>query len=200
MSGLILKLNGVGEVLKKLSKENIEAKVNEELSRFGNAVRTDAIRLAPVNEGRLRSAIFYQVGNLQVTIGCNVDYAAYVEFGTRKFAAAYVASLPGDWQTFAAKFRGSGGGTFEQFVMAIFEWVRKKGLRSTPKQGVQEDDYNFGKLRKPRKVKKKNKENDQRSLAYAIALKILREGIKPQPFLFPAFEKNRASLNKRLGL
>lgn len=185
MGSFKLQITGLQQLQQRLSKTEVDKKVNEALNSFGNAVRTTALQLAPVNEGRLRQGIFYQVGNLQVTIGCNVDYAAYLEFGTRKFAAKYVSSLPAEWKEFASQYKGSGGGTFEQFVMRIYEWVRKKGIRST--------GTTTGKG-------KKTKEQDQRQLAYVIALKILREGIKPQPFLYPAFEKNRAILNKKLEL
>jgi len=200
MAGFKIEIKGLAELQQRLSKPEVDAKINKVLSKFGNDVRTEAIRRAPVNEGRLRQSIFYQAGQLQVTIGANVDYAAYVEFGTRKFAAAYVATLPASWQVFARNYKGPAGGTFDQLVMRIYEWVRKKGIRANPKQGVQEDNFSAGRLKQPRKAKKQNKESEQQQLAYAIALKILRDGIKPQPFLFPAYNAVISKLENKIEL
>jgi hypothetical protein len=56
-------------------------------------------------------------------------------------------------------------------VKALMEWVEKKGIAS-------------GKQTK--------------SVAYIIALSILRKGLRPQPFLIPAFEQERPKLKLRI--
>lgn len=47
-------------------------------------LRTEAIRLAPVDTGRLRQSIgVRRIGDGHYRVGTNVSYAPFVEFGTR---------------------------------------------------------------------------------------------------------------------
>lgn len=185
----------------------IKDKVQAKLNAFGQDTANDAKRLAPVDEGHLRNSISFVTEKFKVSIIVAADYAAFIEFGTRGFATQYVGSLPQDWQTFAAKFQGGSGGTFDELVMRIFNWVKRKKLRLEPKQYEQNDNgiiSQFGKkentkFRKPRKKKKQTITEGQQQLAYVIALKIIREGVKPHPFLYPAVEKNRLLLIQRLN-
>lgn len=165
---LTLNIRNLDKVLAEVKAypQDVEKIINNEFKAFGQGTVNDAKRLAPVNEGRLRQSISSLQNNLEVKVSVNVDYAAYLEFGTKSFAAQYVSSLPSDWQTFASEFKGSAGGSFQDLVMKITKWVRLKGL--------------------PEKA------------AYPIALKIIRNGIKAQPYLFPAFEKNKLELIKNL--
>jgi hypothetical protein len=163
-------MEGFDEVIKNLDTKRLERDINDELTAFGYDVARDAKQNLSINKtnnlGFLTNSIYVIPGRLKVEIGAGMEYAAYIEFGTRKFAAAYVNSLPPDWKTFAAKFRGSGTGTFAQMVASITQWCKNKGI----------DD----------------------NAAYAIARKILIEGIPAQPYLYPAYEKNRVELIKRL--
>jgi len=113
-----------------------------------------------------------------------VDYGAYLEFGTRKFAARYVASLPADWKAFAATFKGPGGGNFEEFVMRLTKWVLRKKIGAT---------YNI-KTRRRDRVGKQSAKTTAEADAYAIALYIIRNGIRAQPFLYPSAQKNTTIL------
>ena len=155
----------------KAYPQDVEKIIDNEFKVFGQATVNDAKRNAPVNEGRLREMIGYFPEKGKVTIAVDVDYAAYVEFGTKSFAGAYVATLPSDWQQFAAEFRGPAGGSFQELVMKIQKWVILKGIAT-------------GK--------------DANQSAYLIARKILIKGIRPQPYLFPAFEKNKLELIRNL--
>ena len=130
------------------------------------------------------------IGKVTVT----ANYAAYIEFGTRKFAARYVATLPQDWKTYAATFKGKGGGTFDQFVQDLLVWIKNRGIRLEPKQMEQGDDFSFGKLRKSKKKKKQTILEGQQQLAYIFAKKIMVEGIRAQPFLYPAVVKHTPKL------
>lgn len=148
---------------------NVKETIVKELNKFAVLTVNDAKRNAPVDEGFLRNAIGMNVATLQnlrseVIVAAN--YAAYIEFGTRSFAAAYVGTLPQSWQAYAAQFKGGTGGGFSDFLLHIMEWVKRKGI--------------------PEKA------------AYPIALKILRTGIRPHPFLFPAVQKNFTALKERL--
>ena len=56
----------------------------DRLTAVGELVKSNAKLLCPVDTERLRESIDFQVddGELSVIIGTNVEYAAYVEFGT----------------------------------------------------------------------------------------------------------------------
>lgn len=151
------------------AKGEVNKKMMDELNRFGVLTEGDARRNAPVDEGFLKGKIQHQPATLQklkVTIIVACNYAAYLEFGTRAFSAAYVATLPSNWQAYAATFKGKTGATYSDFIIRITEWVRRKGI-------------------------------DQNA-AYLIAKKILRYGIRPSPYLFPAVRKNEEILKQRL--
>lgn len=171
------KINITGDINKifKEKTRTLIGKIEKEMAAFGQETVNDAKRLAPVDEGHLRNSITFKnivtKAMIEVEIIAATDYAAYLEFGTRAFAAKYVATLPKEWQQFAAKYKGPGGGSFDEFVMRLTRWVRLKGLA-------------------------KGKDID--NAAYRIALSIMRKGIRQHPFLFPAVEKNRIQLLKRL--
>jgi hypothetical protein len=188
MAGFKMQLTGVKDVIGELSLAGLEVDIQKELDAFALNVVHDAQQLAPVDEGFLRRQIGFVKGNLEVEIVVNCDYAAYVEFGTRKFAAAYVSTLPNDWKTFAARFKGPGSGTFEQLVMRIVEWVRRKGIGRT---------YNVATRRRD-KVGKQTAATTDYATAYQIAHYIMITGIRPHPFLYPAYEKNRILLLEKL--
>ena len=109
-----------------LEKKAIE-KTQLALNRYAINVENGAVQLAPVDEGHLKGSIHHKFGDLEASVTVGVNYAAYLEFGTRGYAAAYVASLPQDWKTFAATYQGKEG-TFEGLLMAITGWVRRKGI------------------------------------------------------------------------
>lgn len=59
------------------------------LEKCGLAAESFAVRLAPVapvNGGNLRDSITHKVAENEVYIGTDVEYAAYVELGTGKYA------------------------------------------------------------------------------------------------------------------
>jgi len=122
--------------------------------------------------------------SLSITVAAN--YAAYMEFGTRKFAAAYVSTLPQDWKAYAATFKGSGGGTFDEFIMRLMAWVKRKGIGET---------FDIKTRRRVRQGKQ-SAATTREADAYAIALHILRHGIRPHPFLYPAVKAHTPGLIK----
>lgn len=83
--------------------------IDAEMIAFGETTVSDAKLLAPVapDGGTLRNSISYVKVGLDVTIIAAALYAAYVEFGTRAMAAAYVTTLPSEWEAFAATFKSS---------------------------------------------------------------------------------------------
>ena len=166
MSGFSIDITG--SIDKQLDQvtERVKQIVNDELQAFGLETVTTAKGLAPVDEGFLRNSITFETLENAVQIVVAANYAAYLEFGTRSFAAAYVSLLPATWQEYAATFQGGGGG-FQDYFRNIMEWVKRKGI--DPKA------------------------------AYPIAISILRKGIRPHPFLFPAIEENLIKLKQNLS-
>lgn len=91
-----------------LSKE-IEDGIDDILTANAIEIEAGAKQRAPVDNGTLRESISTnKTERLVKAINVNVDYAAYMEFGTGVYAAQYVGSLPEDWKAEAAKFRGEG--------------------------------------------------------------------------------------------
>jgi len=187
MANFSASIKGFEEIMDKIDPVKFQREIQGALDDFGLRVEKKAKLLAPKDEGALAQSINHTSGTLSVTVSVNKDYAAYVEFGTRKFAQKYVSTLPNDWKEFAAKFKGSGGskGSFMSFFYTILKWVQRKGIAA-------------------HKTKSGNRSNSKSSIqaeysaAYLIALKILREGIKPQPFLYPAFTQEEGQLLKDL--
>lgn len=173
-------LDGIMVAINKPIKE-AEAGTHKALVTFAKAVEKDAKRDAPANEGNLRNSIVGTVSGLQAKVTVTANYAAYLEFGTRKFAAKYVATLPPDWKAYAATFKGKGGGTFDEFIQDIMQWVRVKGIG-----GIQ--------TKSGATSTSKSSLDAMQQAAYAIALNILQNGIRPQPFLFPAVQRHTPKL------
>lgn len=169
MATLTIDIKGLNETLKMFTEfpAKAEKTIDNEFKSFGINVVSDAKILAPTNLGQLKNAISSYSSRLQVTIAVNVDYAAYLEFGTKAFAAAYVGTLPATWQEFAIQFKGKSGGNFAQLIKAIMQWVKDKGIAT-------------GK--------------DVQNAAYLISRSIIQKGIRPHPYLIPAFEKNKIEL------
>lgn len=203
-NGFKIDVKGLDKVLADINSLAKEVRIDASkgLNKFGYAVEANAKQLVASNssdEGALLRSISAKASTpktLEVEINVTADYAAYIEFGTRKYAAKYVGTLPAEWKKYAAQFKGSGGGTFDEMVLSIFAWVKRKGLRLNPKIGVQEDSFTGagGTLRKPRKKKKQTIEDGQQQLAYIIAKKIMVEGIPAKPFLYPSVINNTKDL------
>lgn len=192
MSGFKIDITGDIKGIIKNKTKRLMDDIRDEISAFGEETVNDAKRLAPVDEGHLRNSIaaVYSVGQkgFEVEIVVATDYAAYIEFGTKGFAQKYVATLPTEWQQFAAKYKGGGGGSFDELVMRLTRWVRMKGIGAT---------YNV-QTRKRDRIGKQSAKTTMEADAYAIALHIVRHGVRQHPFLYPAVEKNRIKLLNNL--
>jgi HK97 gp10 family phage protein len=166
-----LQVKGIDALIKKMDRlaTDVQLEVQAELNDWANQTAANAKMLVSSNssdEGMLLRSINANYGNGSASVTASTKYAAYIEFGTRKYAAAYVSTLPADWQTFAATFKGKTGGTFKQFLLSIIAWVGRKGI--------------------------------DKKLAYPIARKIMIDGIKAKPFLYPSVNKTLPVLIKNL--
>jgi HK97 gp10 family phage protein len=166
-----IEVKGLDTLIKKFDKLAKDAKteVQAELNDWADTTAQNAKSLVSANssdEGMLLRSINPNYGNGTASVTASAKYAAYIEFGTRKYAAAYVSSLPADWQAYAATFKGKTGGTFEQFLLSIMGWVSRKGI--------------------------------DKKAAYPIARKIMIDGIKARPFMYPSVQKTLPVLKKNL--
>lgn len=191
--GISIKINNLDATLANIERKTkkLEKELSNELNAWAINVATKAKQNAPTDEGHLKGAINpdYVKGELRAGVTVAVNYAAYIEFGTRKFAASYVSSLPSDWQTFAAEFKGrSGGGDYFDFLNNILDWVIRKGIAN--RYSVKTQSAIKINLEKPSKgATGKDDYNRLHDAAYMIALSILKNGIKQHPFLFPATQE-----------
>jgi len=174
MPNITLNITGTTELLKRFEKLDAKAKteIKNEINASALKIQSDAKKLAPINLGNLRNSIYLveesKDNNKYVFgVGSSARYAPYVEFGT-----GGKVSIPNGFQDYAAQFKGKTNGTFKDMVLALTDWVQKKGITGKGKNA--------------------------RSVAYAIALSILRKGLRPQPFLIPAFEQEKSKLIQRI--
>ena len=182
---ITIKLKGFDKTIKDVQKLATDTNKNAKIALvdFGKNVETQAKINAPDDDGKLRSSINAVFDNKTFTVKITVatDYAAYQEFGTRKFAAAYVGTLPQEWRTYAATFKGKTGGSMDEFIQSIMAWVKRKGIGAdTTKSGnVSSSASSLDK---------------QQQAAYWIAINILQNGIKPKKFLYEAVKDNLPKL------
>lgn len=163
----------------KTMADTIGPAVDKALTKGAMRVALEAKKRAPKDRGGLAASISADTATmLDKRVSANVFYAAFIEFGTGKHAAAYVGSLPAEWKDYAATFKGSGdGGTFDDMVMEIYDWIKRNKIGYT---------YNVNTRRRDKVGKQTGRTTDMAS-AYYIAKMILLNGIRPQPFFYPAF-------------
>ena len=128
-----LQIKGIDALIKKMDRlaKDVQKDVQAELYAWADDTATMAksiVSQKSSDEGMLLRSINPNYGNGSASVTASAKYAAYIEFGTRKFAAAYVSSLPADWQAYAATFKGKTGGTFQQFLLSIKAWAARKGI------------------------------------------------------------------------
>ena len=179
MAGIFFDVSGVDVLMDKINKmsERIQNDVLDEFNASALNIQTNAKKYAPVNIGTLRNSIQLKEeltnGQLVFTIGSKLPYAPYIEFGT-----GGKVTIPAGYEQFASQFKGSKGGTFAQLLRALIEWVKRKGIVGT---------YSVKTGRRTGNKSIQQKQNE--SAAYAIALSILKKGLRPHPFLIPAYEQ-----------
>lgn len=188
MAGIFFDVSGFDSLLTKMNKmsKDIQENVLYEVNASALNVQSNAKKYAPVNLGQLRNSIQLKEeltnGKLVFTIGSKLSYAPYIEFGTGGKVA-----IPNGYSEFANQFRGKTGGTFAQLLKALIEWVKRKGIVGT---------YSVKTGRRTGTKTLQQKQNE--SAAYAIAISILRKGLRPQPFLIPAYEQEIRKLKDNL--
>ena len=173
MATITIDIKGMTEALGKFDKygKKVQAEIKDEVGASALKIQSDAKKLAPVNLGTLRNTIYLveqSVSQSKFMFSVGAS-ARYAPY--IEFGTGGKVSIPAGYETYASQFKTKTGGTFKEMVKALMEWVEKKGIAS-------------GKQTK--------------SAAYIIALSILRKGLRPQPFLIPAFEQERPKLKLRI--
>jgi HK97 gp10 family phage protein len=183
-SSFSYKIEGLNELSGKLKSfsQGVKDGIEDELNKAAEDIVTLAKQKAPVNDGLLQNGISAEGTDLKRKVNVLPKYAPYIEFGTGS-----KVSIPAEWSQYAAQFKGKSGGTWDEFIKSLTAWVHKKGLAGT---------YSV-KTRK-RTGKKSLQENQDREVAYLIARSILAKGIKPHPFLYPAFKEGTKDLLDRI--
>lgn len=193
-----IKIEGLQKTLARFDIKKFEPQIQVCFNKFGARVEETAKQNAPIDEGLLKSSIRHDMVKLGTQITVGVNYAAYVEFGTRRFAAEWVATLPPTWQALAAQSKGGTGGSFAELVERITLWVHRKGLGTGFAGDIGVAGTYSTKTRK-RTGSKSTQEMQDKQVAYLITRKILREGIPAQPFLYPAVNECTPLLLKELS-
>jgi hypothetical protein len=104
MAGLSLsfKVAGIERLLKKLDKETVETPLQKGIRNLTLLLERLVKTSTPVDSGRLRSSIYSEVKPLYGKVGTIVEYAPFVEYGTRphtivpKHARALVFTVGGE--------------------------------------------------------------------------------------------------------
>jgi hypothetical protein len=187
MAGVFFNVTQFDETLVKL--ENLTQKLKNDIIDETNAsalkIQSEAKKNAPANFGKLRGSIHLketgEINKKVFIVGSDLSYAPYVEFGTGGKVDTQ------GYDEFASTFKGKAGGTFQEMLKALILWVKRKGITGT---------YSIKTQKRTGSRNVQNKEND--SAAYAIALSILRKGLRPQPYLIPAYEAEVSLLKDRI--
>jgi HK97 gp10 family phage protein len=163
-------LGGFKELEGKLKNLTTALKVD-----VGDEINASVIKI----ENQAKRLAPVNFGQLRGSIAHSKDSELTYSVAANASYAAYVefgtgpqVNVPADFKSYAQQFKGKSGGKFKDMVEALTLWVKRKGIG--------------------------NGKNDK-GLAYVIALSILRKGMRPQPFLVPAYEMEKPKLIQRLN-
>ena len=163
-------LSGFKELEGKLNNLSTALKVD-----VGDEINASALNI----ENQAKRLAPVNLGQLRGSIAHSKDSELTYSVAANASYSAYVefgtgpqVNVPVDFKSYAQQFKGKSGGKFKDMVEALTLWVKRKGVG--------------------------NGKNDK-GLAYVIALSILRKGMRPQPFLVPAYEMEKPKLIQRLN-
>lgn len=173
------------EGLTKLTAEvkELPAELNKQVGAvLENGAKTwvaKAKRAAPKDMGRLAQSIsYFPLGSLRYEVVSQAEYSPYVEFGTKS-----KVQIPPGLEDFAAKFKGTGDGDYYDFLNAILDWVKRKGIASIT------NSYTG---------RKSTKKEDLLLVAQTIAFFIMKNGIKPHPYFFPQMQPTKQQVETQI--
>lgn len=187
MARLVTDIKGIKETINKINNSSIDVQKSADniISAAAVDMVTMAKKLAPVNDGALRNSITWKkLAILSYEVSANIFYAPYVEFGTKTYV-----SVPQEFTDIANKARQQKSkGDFNDLLLAIAKWIKNKGI------GVVTKTSKTGKVTKS----KKGTEKSQLGLAWVIAYNIVKKGIRPNPYFYPAYKYATSKMIKEL--
>ena len=90
MSSIGIKIEGLDAILTNIDKSNAQLANGIDRIVQGAGIRCQALakQACPVDTGRLRNSILYHnIGKNYCTVDTNVNYAVFVEMGTRRMSS-----------------------------------------------------------------------------------------------------------------
>lgn len=184
MKGFTIHVDGIDNILKRLNQfpAKLQTQIKGELKLAAEEVKRNSAKDAPGDTGKLRQSIVvnHETG-ISSTVNVQAGYGGYIEWGTKK-----KARVPAELAAYASRFKGKTSSPAGlKLNTAILAWVKRKGIG--------------GKLTKSGKVSKsKDSQAQQKFVAFLIARKIFREGIKPRPYFFKNVFAVRDKLVQRI--
>lgn len=131
---------------------------------------------APKDEGIIANSISHkQAALMKWEVVSPRKYAVFQEFGTKKYK-----QIPAGLEGVANSYVKGEGGTFADLLKNITAWVKRKGISGT---------YSVKTRRRTGSQKNGQRMIEDLEVAYPIALNIARNGLKPKPSFFPAFNQ-----------
>jgi hypothetical protein len=183
MAGFTIGLLGLNKTLAKLQKDvnEVTIEINGSIGGGVQNMSRMAGRLAPRDSGFLAGKISADEKDfLSWELVAQGSYAPFMEFGTKR-----KVSIPNGAENIAAQFKGKKSGNLDQMEKSLTEWVKRKGLSGT-----------YSVKTKKRTGNKANRADEDKKVARAIMFYILKHGVKPQPFFFPAYFAYRPQIIK----
>ena len=178
-------VTGVPELISDLKRISVDGAryANAIVGSVADMIVADAKINAPADLGAIRQMIAKDMvvtdTGAIATINANAPESPFQEFGT-----GGKVDVPTEMQDVASEFKGASGGDFAAFVLALTGWVKRHGINPIGAYQVS--------TRK--RIGRGNKRDLDETTAYLIARSILKNGLKPQPFLYPAYVKNIVKL------
>lgn len=190
MAGSVdISIQGLNQFLDRLKRapKTLQDEVGRELKDGADAIVQRAKRKLSSNkttdEGTLSRGISrVDKGPLEYEVVSAAKHSPYIEWGTKRRV-----SVPAELSAYAATFKGKGGGTFAEFLKAMLSWVRRKGIR-----------FDSASRFKSGPKKGRNRQLTYEQTANMIALYILYNGIKPQPFFFNSVKEEEPNIIKHV--
>lgn len=182
---------GLTKILSKLNSfpRDLQIEINAEMGVAALELARMAKSNAPADEGSLRMAINTKKENNSWEVAVQKAHAPYMEFGTkRRFRPTR------GFERYAAQFKGNRGASSGSLDGAILGWVKRNKIRFE-KAGQQSV---IGAKKKSRVPALKTRFLTPEQTAFIIARFISFHGVKPHPFLFPAFIQVRRNMTERM--
>lgn len=178
-------IKGIKEIQDRFSRasDTMKKEIDAELRDGAQVIARNAQRDAPKNYGRLANSISVSKEQpLQYDVVSPVEYAAYMEWGTKK-----QAKVPAKYAAYAAQFKGLKTGSAEEALYAIKQWVQRTGRR-----------VESAAVYKSGKKKGRNKMLTVEESAYYIFHIIMIFGLKPRPYFFKNYETQEPIIIKNV--